>query len=176
MLFAPGAKSLPYLRSSFEHLEPSKLVPHPVSRGELHRNPNGLMESVWISVLLSAANRERCEFRSFRGNKSCMLVWKAHCTRCKEHCSLAYNFCSGATTYFSIFFLRFCSRMKFAHTTAWWACCQSVHVNRRSQIQTDSWSHSLGVRLDFGAALRSSRLTGRGASLDCSKASKVERR
>ena len=44
MLFAAGAKSLPYLRSTFEHLEPSKLVPHPVSRGELqlHRNPNGL--------------------------------------------------------------------------------------------------------------------------------------
>ena len=42
MLLPPGGKSLPYLRPTFEHLEQSKLVPHPVSRGELHRNPNGL--------------------------------------------------------------------------------------------------------------------------------------
>ena len=42
MLFAPGAKSLPYLRPTFEHPELSKLAPLPVSREELHRNPNGL--------------------------------------------------------------------------------------------------------------------------------------
>ena len=48
MLFAPGAKSLTYLRPTFEHPELSKLAPLPVSREELHRNPNGLSESVWI--------------------------------------------------------------------------------------------------------------------------------
>ena len=44
MLFPPGGKSLLYLRSTFEAFEQSKLAPLPVSREELHRNPNGLQE------------------------------------------------------------------------------------------------------------------------------------